>query len=221
MLAKDLISDAVIPLKTSDPATIALGWMDDLRVSHLPIVNNEKFLGLVSDADIYDVNTPDEPLGSHSLSLIRPYVLCHQHLYDVLRVVASQNLTLVPVLDDKGNYMGCITLARIAQSLADIASLQQPGGVLVLEVNNHDYALSEIARIVESNDAKVLSSYITSHPDTTRLEVTIKVNKIDLSPIIQTFNRYNYNIIASYSEESLFGDLIHDRFESLMNYLNI
>ena len=221
MLAKDLISDEVMPLKTSDPASIALGWMDDLRVSHLPIVNNEKFLGLVSDTDIYDVNTPEEPLGNHSLSLIRPYVLCHQHLYEVLRVVASQHLTLVPVLDEKGNYKGCITLVRIAQTLADMASLQQPGGVLVLEVNNHDYALSEIARIVESNDAKVLSSYITSHPDSTRLEVTIKVNKIDLSPIIQTFNRYNYNIIASYSEESLFGDLINDRFESLMNYLNI
>lgn len=221
MLAKDLLSDAVIPLKTSDEAVNALAWMDELRVSHMPIVNTETFLGLISESDILSMNALDEPLGSHKLSLHRPYVFASQHFYDVIRVVADQKLTLLPVLDAKENYLGCITLNRIVAEMANISSVQQPGGIIVLEVNDHDYSLSEISRIVESNDAKVLSSYVNTFPDSTRLEITIKVNKIDVSPIIQTFNRYNYLILASFSEESKFDELLNDRFESLMNYLNI
>ncbi len=221
MLAKDLISEAVIPLSTSDPATIATGVMDDLRVSHLPIVDNDTFIGLISETDILDMNAPGEPVGNHSLSSLRPYVWKDQHIYEVLRLVANQQLTLVPVLDDQGKYLGCITLGRIAQAMAEMGAVQQPGGVIVLEVNSHDYSLSEISRIVESNDAKVLSSFITSFIDSTRLEVTIKVNKIDVSSILQTFNRYDYIIVASFSEEILLGDLIHDRFDSLMSYLNV
>ncbi|MEE4177672.1 MAG: CBS domain-containing protein [Bacteroides sp.] len=221
MLAKDLLSDLVIPLKTSDEAASALAWMDELRISHMPIVNNEKFLGLVSEADILNLNALDEPLGNHKLSLTRPYVLHYQHFYDVIRLIATQKLSLVPVLDPKENYLGCITLSRVVEEMANISSVEQPGGIIVLEVNDHDYSLSEIARIVESNDAKVLSSYVNSFPESTRLEVTIKVNRIDLSSILQTFNRYNYSILASFSEESKFGELLNDRFESLMNYLNI
>jgi acetoin utilization protein AcuB len=221
MLAKDLLSDSVIPLKTSDEAVNALAWMDELRVAHMPIVNNEKFLGLISESDILSLNAIDEPLGNHKLSLSRPYVFYYQHFYDVIRLVASQKLSLVPVLDANENYIGCITLSRIVEEMANISSVQQPGGIIVLEVNDHDYSLSEIARIVESNDAKVLSAYVNSFPESTRLEITVKVNKIDLSPIIQTFNRYNYTILASFSEESKFDELLNDRFESLMNYLNI
>lgn len=221
MLAKDLLSEAVIPLKTSDEAVSALAWMDELHISHMPIVNNEKFLGLISESDILSMNTIDEPLGNHRLSLSRPYVFYHQHFYDVIRLVATQKLSLVPVLDDKENYLGCITMNRIVEEMANISSVEHPGGIIVLEVNDHDYSLSEIARIVESNDAKVLSAYVNFYPDSTRLEVTVKVNKIDLSPIIQTFNRYNYLILASFSEESKFDELLNDRFESLMNYLNI
>ena len=221
MLAKDMLSETVIPLKTTDEAVNALAWMEELRVSHMPIVNNEKFLGLISEADILGLNTIDEPIGNHRLSLNRPYVFNNQHFYDVIRVAAAQKLTLVPVLDQKENYLGCITLGRIVQELARKLAVEQPGGIIVLEVNEHDYSLSEIAQIAEGNDAKILSLYINSPPDTTRPEITIKLNKIDVSPVIQTFNRYNYTILASYSEESKFDELLNDRFESLMNYLNI
>lgn len=218
---KTYFSDLVVALKPSDTGNIALGMMDDLRVSHLPIVNGDKLLGVISELQVLNLDDLEQPLCHQRLSIPRPYVHQSQHFYDVIRLAASEKLSLVPVLDAKENYLGCITLDKMAAMMGEIASLGQPGGILVLEVNDHDYSLSEIARIVESNDAKVLSSYITSFPDSTRLEVTIKVNRIDLSPIIQTFNRYNYIITASFSEESRMDDLLHSRFDSLMNYLNI
>ncbi len=221
MLAKHLINDSIIPLRTSDTAITALSWMEDLRVSHLPIVNNQNFLGLISDTDIYDLNKPDEPLGNHKLSLIRPYVSLNQHFYDAIRLISEQNLTLVPVLDDNSNYLGCITMFALIEKMANTASINQPGGIIVLQINSIDYSLSEISRIVEANDAKILSSYITSYSDSNKFEVTIKVNKIDVSPIIQTFNRFDYIITASFSEESHFDDLMKDRYDLLMTYLNI
>lgn len=92
MLAKFLISDIVPSLRTSDTGLKALNWMEVFRVSHLPIVNNEEFLGLISDTDIYDLNMADEPIGYHRLSLFRPYVLHEQHVYEVIEVLSRLKL---------------------------------------------------------------------------------------------------------------------------------
>src|SRR5664279_5078518 len=115
MLAKELISDIVPALKTSDTGVKALYWMDIFRISHLPIVNNTEFLGLISDTDIYDMNTPDEPIGNHSLSLFSPFILENQHVYEVIELVSKLKLSVVPVLDSSKNYLGMITSQRLMQ----------------------------------------------------------------------------------------------------------
>ena len=221
MLANELISDVILPLRTSDTGNTALSWMDELRVSHLPIVNNEAFLGLISEKDIYSMNDMDEPLGNYPLSLIRPYVIYNQHLFEIIRVLASMKLTLVPVLDEHDNYLGCISQTRMLEEIIETGSINQPGGIIVLGMNVIDYSLHEIARIVESNDAKILNCATRSYSESTKIEVTLKLNKIDVSAIIQTFNRFDYHIIASFSEENNYDDLLRERFGSLMNYLNI
>ena len=106
------------------------------------------------------------------------------------------------------------------QGFAKITSVESPGGIIVLELNSKDYSLSEIANIIESNDAKVLGIYVSSFPDSTKLEVTIKLNKMDIKPVLQTFGRFNYSVKASFSEEQD-NDILKERFDSLMNYLNI
>jgi hypothetical protein len=109
----------------------------------------------------------------------------------------------------------------LSRHLAEMTSVINPGGIIVLEINANDYNLSEIARIVESNDAKVLSLYITSHPDSTKMDVALKINRIDIGPVLQTFFRYNYLVKASWSNEDTYNDDLRDRFDSLMNYLNV
>ena len=194
MLAHELMTDDIPPLKTSDTGVKALAWMDELRVSHLPIVNNIAFLGLISENDILDLNAPNDPIGNHTLSLVRPFVYSHQHFYEVLRMLSQHKLSLIPVLDDKEHFLGSIKLSTLLEKFADMASLKEPGGVIVLELNTNDYYLTEIAKIVESNDAKILSLYISSPSDSTKLEVTLKINRSDLSAILQTFYRFNYSV---------------------------
>lgn len=220
MLAKDLITDEVPPLKTSDTGLMVINWMDEFKVSHLPIVNNHEYLGLISDTDILDLNITDEEIGKHKLSLIRPFVKENQHVYEVIKMISNMKLTVLPVLDENENYLGLIPLTGLLQQFSILAATREPGGIIVLEMNELDYSLSQIAQIVEGNDGKILSCYLNSLPESTRIEVTVKVNKTDISGILQTFNRYNYTVRASF-HQSEFSDDMKNRFDSFMNYINI
>ena len=219
MIAKDLITDSVSTLHTSDTAIYALSLMEEYRVSHMPIVNNKDFLGLVSESDLYEFADPEAAIGAHTLSLSKPFVHSKQHIYEVIKIADDQKLSLIPVLDDNKVYLGVIRLADLAHYFAKLAAVDQPGGILGLSMNIHDYSVAEIGQIVESNDAKILSLYYSPIPNSTKIEVTIKVNKQDLAPIIQTFDRYNYTIVASIFENS--ADDYQERYDSLMNFLNV
>lgn len=220
MLAKDLITDEIPPLKTSDTGLMVINWMDEFKVSHLPIVNNREYLGLISDTDVLDLNITDEEIGKHKLSCIRPFVKENQHVYEVIKMISNMKLTVLPVLDENENYLGLIPLTSLLQQFSILAATREPGGIIVLEMNVLDYSLSQIAQIVEGNDGKILSCYLNSLPDSTRIEVTLKINKTDISGILQTLDRYNYTVKASF-HQSEFSDDMKNRFDSFMNYINI
>ncbi len=220
MRAKDMLSKMVMPLKPSDPGSLALNWMEDMGVTHLPLVEGTHFHGLIRNEDIYNLEDPDDSIGTQKLPLQRTFVYHDVHLYEVLRQAAAESLSLVAVLDHHDHYVGAITTQELTQAMAGFTSITQPGGIIVLEVNEQQYALSEIARIIESNDAKVLSSSVTSAPNSTQLEVTLKLNVMDLSSVIQTLNRYDYIVKASFAEESQYDSLLSERYEALMKFLD-
>lgn len=221
MVAGQLISEVIPSLKTSDLGQTALNWMEIFRISHLPIINNQEFLGLISDADIYDMNQPNEPIGNHALTLLKPYVTSEQHIFEVIGLAARLKLSVVPVLDNNKIYKGVITSIDLVRHIAGISSMDQPGGIVVLELTERDYTLSQIAQIVESNNIKVLSMYITSPPDSIKLEVTLKLNSNDLSSVIRTFERYNYEVKTWVSGNDSIDQFYQERFDLLMKYLNI
>lgn len=221
MFAREMLSDVVPALKTSDTGQIALNWMEIFRVSHLPIVNDTDYLGLISDGDIYDLNQPEEPIGNHSLSLPRPCVMENKHIYDVIALAARFRLTVVPVVDEENNYKGVITYNEIIRGIARISSIDQPGGVIVLQVLTQDYSMSHISQIIESNDARILSMHITSDPDSTQLEIIIKVNTTDLTSIVRTFERYSYEVTTWVTDNDELDRFYTDRYNMLMKYLNM
>jgi len=219
MIAKELISEIIPPLKTSDLGQTALNWMETFKISHLPIVNNHEFLGVISDSDIYDMK-PDEPIGNHALTLLKPYVNTNQHIFEVIGIAARLKLTIVPVLDDN-NFKGVITLQDIIKHLAEMSSLDQPGAIIVLELTERDYSLSQIAQIIESNDVKVVSMYVTSSADSTKLEITIKLNSNEILSVIRTFERYNISVKTWTANSDSIDRFYQERLDLLMKYLNI
>ena len=220
MIAKDLISGAVLPLKTSDTGLIAMHWFDEFRVSHLPVVGDSQLLGLISEEDVYAAGSFEEPIWNFQLQLQNISILQSRHIYEAMKLFADYKLTTLPVIDEKGTYLGVITLADLVEKMAATAAVSNPGGILVLELNANDYSMVEISRIVEENEAKILSLYVTSPIDSTRLELTMKLNRIDIQPVIQAFIRYDYTIKASFFESDYFDNL-RERYDLLMTYLNV
>ncbi len=221
MIAKDLISDIIIPLKTSDTAAKALSWMEVFRISHLPIVNNREFLGMISDTDIYDLNETNTAIGAHELSLYNAFVYDYQHIFDVINSISQNKLTIIPVVNASNEYLGVIVLNDLVQKFIELTSIDKKGSIIVLEVNNIDYHLTEISRIIENNDAKILSLYVKSLANSNKIDVTLKLNILELTSIIQTFERYNYTIKSSFSDDNHEVEIFEERLDSLINYLNI
>jgi CBS domain-containing protein len=219
MNARDLISQKIVPLRSADTGKFALDHMVDYHVRHLPIVEHDVYLGLVSEDDIlhYDVQ---EPVGSYDLSFQRPTIKENAHIYDIMQLMAQYQLTLIPVVDERENYIGTIVQADLLNAFANMASFVDHGSVIVLETARHNYSLSEIARIVEAEDAIILSTFVTSLPNSTEIEITIKISKQNISAIVAAFHRFNY-IVKGSSVEDDYTEGLENNYNMLLHYLNV
>jgi acetoin utilization protein AcuB len=219
MIAAELISQVMSPLRTSDTGEDALTIMHVYHVKHLPIVNNELLLGTISEDDIMNHDL-SEPIGSYGLSLIKGYVNRDDHLFEVLGKMAEYKLTSIPVTDDDDKYLGAITQEDLIQYYADSFSFKEPGSILVLEMPKRNYSLAEISRIIEGENIAIFSTFLSTKPDSEQVFVTIKINRQDAQQAIATLERYGYTIKASFAEATYFEDM-KERYDALMNYLNV
>ncbi len=195
--------------------------MDVYRVSHIPVVDDGKYLGLVSDKLIYDLNLTDEPISKEQDKLNTTHAHVNQHIFELAIVMYKLKISVLPVLDDDHYYVGAITLYDLARRFASLFSLQEMGGVLVIETNVNDYSVSQISQIIESNDVKILSFFIDRKPGLSNMDLIIKLNKVELSGVVQALMRYDYNVKAVYEDESMLNDLYKDRYDQFMRFMNI
>lgn len=220
MFASELISNVIPPLKTSDTVQKALDRMTEFKLYHLPIVNETQFLGLISEDELIEVRDHDAAIGSLSLTILNSFVFEDAHIYDVVRLFNQLQLSLVTVLDANKNYLGVVSINNLLEFTAETYAVKEPGGIIVLSISNRNNSLAHMAQIVEADNAQILSSYVSSFPESTKLEVTLKINKTELSSILASFERYNYEVRAVFNQTQN-DDGSTDRFNSFMNYLNV
>src|SRR5687767_11293274 len=136
MVVGQLISNDIPPLKNDDSAEKALRWMDEFKVSWLPVVDGTDFIGIISENELFELDQSESPISSNELQLIRPVLTETQHAYDALKLMAQLQVDVIGVVDDNGKYRGAVTISKISEHLARMAAVREPGGILVLEVNN-------------------------------------------------------------------------------------
>jgi predicted transcriptional regulator len=220
MIVIDLLSDVVPALHKTDTGTNALNWMDVFKVSHLPVVDGSEYLGLVSEQEIYDMNNPDDAIDSQIQVMTRPFIYDNQHIIEAMQPFAENNLSVLPVLDVEDKYLGVITLPDLSHELAQMMAAEK-GAIIVLEMSVRDYSLSQISQIVEGNDTKIVSLFVQNHSKTDNIYVTIKFNRTDISPVIQTFERYSYRIVQVFSSDREIDTMLEDRYNSFMKFMSI
>lgn len=218
MLTRDLISNSIPYLHKEDKVYQALQLMNDYHVAHLPVVENENYLGIVSEEQL--LHSDDQDLLSDlQISDGTTSVQANDHFLKAIQTAVTNKLSIVPVVQEK-QLMGIVTYNDLLRNASDFMSLNEPGGLIVLEVEKGNYSFAEISRIIESNDAQITQLNSFTDPETSITQVTIKVSKLEISDIISTFQRYEYSVKYYFGEE-LYQNELKDNFDNLMNYLNV
>ncbi|MBD3630380.1 CBS domain-containing protein [Cyclobacterium sp.] len=221
MRANDFINNLIPPLKFTDRVRLALSWMEEIRTNILPVVEKGNFKGFITDEIIYEINNPDLSIAEVELLASSCVVQMEKHIYEVLRIASENQVSMVAVLDKDQKYLGVVSEEDAITAFTDTISIQSPGGVLVLSMFMTDYSLYDIARVVESENAKVLSSFISTDPlDDSKIKVTLKIDQMELRHIKATLERFGYKIIDHYEEE---GGITseQDRLGNLLRFLDI
>lgn len=220
MLTTDLINGNIPRLQLQDSIVKALQLVNDFRVTHLPVVSDNKYLGLLSEEDLLDAE--DEKLTIEVLQehFIPASVKDNMHFLNAVNASIQFDTSIVPVINEEGELAGVISTSDLLKTLGNFAGANEIGGIIVLEMERSQFAISEISRIVESNDCTIL--HLNSNTDTITglLTVTLHINKREISAVVATFERYEYDVLYYFGNEN-FENEIHSNYRHLMNYLDI
>lgn len=219
MTAKSAIEESVPYLKITDSVGFALELMEEFKVEHLPVLDNKKLLGVVSEQQLLD-SSEEVMLQEIGFPFTPIAINQNLHLFDAMRIGYESMSSILPVTNNKGEYIGLISPKSLLIKLSEFNFAKELGGIFIIETEAHDYSVAEIARLVESNKANILSLATAKLSDMGKIQVTIKVNTLDLTYILATFERYDYNIVAVFHQAEQI-DQLKERYDSLMNYLNV
>ncbi len=219
MIAKEIISTDILPLRPDDNCAQAVTMMSVYRVSNLPVVVENKLLGVLTEEDVSSQDS-DKLISDFTLAQSHIFVSDQEHIFDILAKLTMNKLSVIPVLDKDEKYVGMITQESLLNYYASTYAFKEPGSILVIKTTKADYSLSEMTRVIEMEGALVLSSFVTSSYDSSNLLVTLKLNQMEIGKIVTALERYDYDIHAAFTEDSYQSDL-KSRYDLLMRYLNV
>lgn len=218
MLTRDLISNSIPYLHKDDKVFHALQLMNDYHVAHLPVVENEDFLGIISEDQLLQSDDEDTINQLHVTDGTTS-VQANEHFLKAIQTAVTNKLSIVPVVEEK-HLLGIVTYNDLLRNTSEFMSLNNPGALIVLEMEGRNYSFTEINRIVESNDAQITQLNTFNDPDTGIMQVTIRLSKLEVSDLVSTFQRYEYNVKYYFGEE-LYENELKTNYDNLMNYLEI
>lgn len=220
MLTKDLINNNIPRLQLQDTISKALQLINDFKLTHLPVVSEGKFLGLISEEDLLDISDEKLPVEVLQQHFLLASVRENVHFLNAVNNSIQLDSNVVPVINSENEFVGVITSSDLLKSLGNFAGANEIGGIVVLEMERSQFAISEISRIVESNDCTILHLNTTVDTANGLLTVTLHINKREISTVVATFERYDYHVLYQFGIEN-FENEIDNNYRHLMNYLDI
>jgi CBS domain-containing protein len=219
MLNKELISTSIPSLKLTDSVFQAMELMAEFCVKQLPVVAEDKYIGLVFEDDLMNLDDSAE-LESVSTHFSKVAVHGNMHFIEAVQTANDYHLTVFPVIEKDNDFSGVIVASDLLRHLGKITGASEPGGLLVLEMDQRNFSFAEISKLIETNDAQITQLNTSWDSGSDSFLVTIKINKFEISDIVATFQRYDYQVKYYFGEE-LYENELKDNYDHLMNYLSI
>lgn len=220
MIIEQLISPIVPTLLPTDTGNRALNIMEEAHLTQLPLVKENQYIGLVQENDVLDWETPERPLDGADFLDYKPAVFAGGHPFEAMRIASQQNLSIVPVVDNENKYIGSITREDLLKYITENSGVDNPGGILVLQMEPRNYSLAEIARICENEDVLIMSTQVSNNEQSGLLEVTLKTNRTNLEALVSSFERHEYDVKEVFGAQDGREELM-SRYNLLMNYINM
>ncbi|MCZ2222674.1 MAG: CBS domain-containing protein [Chitinophagales bacterium] len=219
MLAKQLIQLNYPSVQLTDKVSFALRIMEDYDIHHIPVLNEDKYTGIVSKDDLLDIDE-SAPIASLQNQFAIIAVKSDEHFFNALKILSHHQVSIIAVINEQNELQGIITLSELVNALSNFLSCNEPGGIIVLEIEKRHFSFGEISRLIETNDAYITQLNTSLEQETGLILVTIKVNKTEISDIIATLQRYDYSVRYYFGEEQFTNEL-KDNFNQLMFYINM
>lgn len=220
MFAEQLSSRNIPVLHLQDRIETALQLMQENHVTQLPVINHDKFLGMIDEESLLDAETSQVTIASFHKEFIKVAVSEHTHLFNILKLTEESGVSMVAVIKEDGDYVGTIPVSNLVKGMADLAGVKEPGAVIVMEIEPMQFSPGEINRLVETNNAMVMQMNTSVNNFTGKMIVSLKINKPEVSDIVSTLQRYEYNVIFFQGEEEYENEL-RTNYDNLINYLSI
>jgi CBS domain-containing protein len=218
MLASQFIQTNYPSVNIFDKVSLALQLMEDYDVQHLPVLSEEKYIGLISKDDAFDADE-NSLITSLEYQLIKASVKAEDHFLQALKLSAEMQLSIIPVVNDQKELSGVISRIDLLKAVSKFVGGEEPGAMIVVEIDKRNYSFGEISRLVETNDAYITQLNTNIEPETGLIMVTIKINKQEVSDIVATFQRYDYHIRYYFGEEQ-YANEMKENYQNLLSYLN-
>lgn len=219
MLANQLITHHYPTVEPDDKIFLALQLMDDFDIIHIAVVDHNRYLGVISKDDLLDADE-NSPVKVIMTAMLQKAVKSSEHFLSALRLASQNNLSMVPVVNNEQEWVGAIPVAELLKASSQFTGAEEPGAVIVLEMERKSYSFGEISRLIETNDAYITQFNTFFENETGLLIVTIKINKVEISDILSTFQRYEYSVRYFIGEEHYENELRYN-YDHLMSYLKI
>jgi CBS domain-containing protein len=220
MLISQFLSNADFSIQNADSIQQALEKLQDMLCKELVVLNGDDYIGLVNETILLDAEDEDAPLSSIKINTAPIQLKFNQHPYDALVMITVYNSTIIPILDQDNKYIGVSTQLDILKAISSIQSQNESGAIIVLATGLHDFSLSQIAHLVESDNCRILNCATKINLESDNIEVTLKVDKSNINALLNSFLRHNYLILETHNTVAAFDDTA-DRYQQLMNYINI
>jgi predicted transcriptional regulator len=214
----DYINNDYKPLDSRETVESVCDFFEEVNFSHFPVVEESVYIGCVAGDDV-ETFDKDKSIYHYRYAMEGFFARKSMIWMDVLELFAKNHTNVVPILDDSNAYIGYYEIQDIIRLFNETPFLKEPGGIIIVEKGIADYSMSQIVQIVEGNNSKVLGVFISDATVDT-VQVTVKMTLGAMNEILQTFRRYNYDIISEHQEDDYLNSL-KERSDYLDKYLNM